>query len=1297
MGITKFRKLIAAPLFVLLFLSSTTFSQTTKLSLIVWSSPKTFLNPYGIKYNKILSNNSGYNAPEFDYLPVQEDNIGEVVSDFKAELINAKYQELDKDELEIVKGNKHISDKIIISTQIVEIKKKHFATVKFIPVRINPENGKYEKLISYQISYTLIDGVKRQETSNFKTYAAHSVLSSGKWYKIAIDKDGVYKISYDFLKKIGVEVDLIDPKNIRIYGNGGGMLAELNSVDRKDDLIENAIFVQGESDGKFNSNDYVLFYGKGPHTWQYQASSPCAKFHHTLNIYSDSAYYFITTDLGTGKRLQQQSSSSITSTHIVTSFDDYDYHENENKNLLKSGKLWLGEKFANTISYDIPFSFDNIDNSSSAYIKVALASDYSDGNNSINSYSVYQTSCGASSSTISIREKYSSIEAAVLGEVCYSVIPNGTLNVNVTKQTADAEGWLDYIETNVRRNLILTKGQILFRDTKSVGVGNVAKYILQSNTPVQLWDVTEPTEVKEQLFSTSNNTYEFILPSDTLKQFLAFDGSNFFTPRYCGEVANQDLHSLSKKDYVIVTHPRFLKEAQELASHHENIDGFKSAVVTVQQVYNEFSSGSQDATAIRDFMKMFYDKAGNNTVELPKYLLLFGDASYDYKNKFGSSNTNFVPSYESEISTNDYDTYVTDDFFGLLGTNEGVWNNDKIDIGIGRLPVKTETEAQQVLDKILHYQKTGFASNTGSVCSNNGNNSSFGDWRNVICLVADDEDGSDHVIQAEQLSDKIAAKRNEYNMDKIYSDAYIQEATPGGHRYPDVVEAINKRIEKGCLIFNYTGHGGEVGLAHERIVEVSHINKWNNYNKLPLFFTATCEFCRYDDPERTSAGELTLLNPHGGAIALFTTSRVVFGSDNLIINSHFYDTIFGKVNGLYQTLGDVDLYIKNQAGGNSINSRKFGLMGDPAMRLALPKYSIVTDSINSNLANTNVDTLKALSKVTVCGSVKDNNGVLLNNYNGVLYPTVYDKKQNIKTLSNDGTASPVIDFELQKNILYKGKVSVANGKFKFTFLVPKDISYKYGIGRISYYAENGTEDANGYYEKIVIGGSNDAAAVDQTGPESNVYINDEKFVFGGITDENPDLYMVVNDESGVNTVGNGIGHDITAILDGNTDDVIVLNDYYESDLNSFQSGKVRYPFNELSEGKHTLSVKVWDVYNNSSQSYTEFVVARSSELALSHVLNYPNPFTTKTQFYFEHNKCCDVLDVEVQVFTVSGKLVKTINQIISAEGNRTNPIDWDGRDEFGDKIGKGVYLYRVKVKDTNGATAEKIEKLVILN
>lgn len=1231
-------------------------------------------------------------------------------------LVNTAFEPLSDAEVALLRNPSKIPSQIEVKASIALQKKQAQGVITFLPIRKSPQTGKFEKLISFDVE--VVSGTTKQETRAIHTYAAHSVLQNGIWHKLSISAEGVYKISYSFLQGLGYDMSTLNPANIRIYGNGGGMLPALNSDPHPDDLMEDAILVNDGGDGSFDSNDYVLFYGKGPNTWQYNLAS-CPSFTHTTHLFSDSAYYFITTDLGLGKRISTQVSSGLPVTHTVTTFDDYAYHENDVVNFIKSGNQWFGEYFDNISSYNFSFSFPNIDASIPVQVKTNIASRYLGVSLTAN----YLVSSGSGSTNISIGstagDSYNPY--AIIQSGCFSFNPSAssTITINVTKQTTNAVAWLDYIEVNARRNLTMSGNQMLFRDMNSVGSGNIAEFNLMNLTPsipVQVWDITDPTNIYLQAMATVGTLNQFQIASDTLHQFISFNGNSYFTPKASGLVANQDLHALAQTNFLIITHPDFYDEALQLAQYHYDKDTLTYVVVTPQQIYNEFSSGAQDLIGIRDFVKMFYDRA-STIDEMPQYLLLFGDGSYDNKNRFGASNTNFIPTYQSLQSTVYTESYVSDDYYGLLDDTEGTFPPDTflgteaVDIGIGRFPVKTKTEAQSALNKIFKYTKTDVPYSTeNNGCTNNTLSSPFGDWRNTLCFIGDDEDGGLHEGRtgqgADQLATMIDTAYNDYNIDKIYLDAYKQVSTPGGNRYPDVVEAINKRIEKGCLIMNYTGHGGEVGLAHERIVEVAQINNWNNINNMPLVFTATCEFSRYDDPERTSAGEYVFLNPNGGGIALFTTVRLVFASPNFYLNQYFYQYAFNPMsNGKMPRLGDCYAYMKARPYGYTVNGRNFTLLGDPALTLEYPKYDVVTDTINNIAVSTSSsDTIKALSLVTVKGHLNDNSGNLLSTYNGVLYPTVYDKAQSITTLSNDGlTASPPFTFKLQKNILYKGKVSVTNGYYSFSFVVPKDIAYAYGVGRISYYAygrinsSNETVDANGYYEKIIIGGSNDTAVADNAGPEVNLYMNDKKFVFGGLTDENPDLFAVLKDANGVNTVGNGIGHDITAIIDANTDGAIVLNDYYQADLNSYKSGTIRYPFTDLSEGKHTLTLKVWDVYNNSSQVYTEFNVAKSEDLALNHVLNYPNPFTTKTQFYFEQNRCCQNLEVQLQIFTVSGKLVKNIAKFVQAEGYRSDPIEWDGKDDFGDKIGRGVYIYKLKVKTEDGSVAEKYEKLVILN
>jgi len=623
---------------------------------------------------------------------------------------------------------------------------------------------------------------------------------------------------------------------------------------------------------------------------------------------------------------------------------------------------------------------------------------------------------------------------------------------------------------------------------------------------------------------------------------------------------------------------------------------------------------------------------------------------------------------------------VSDDYYGLLDAAEGTWSGiELVDIAIGRLPVKTQEEANNVVNKILNY-------NT---------NSSMKEWRNNLVFIGDDEDGNLHMRQSDQLATMVDTGYKDFNVNKIFFDAFTQESTPGGTRYPDVTKAINKAVESGSLVVNYTGHGGEVGWAHERVLTVKEVNSWENTSEsgFPLFVTATCEFSRFDDPARTTAGELVLLNP-GGGIGLLTTVRLVYASPNFELNKTFYEELFLPVNGVMPTMGELFMSIKNNSSNiGDRNNRNFTLLGDPALRLAYPIHDVKTTKINGSSISLS-DTIKSLGKVTISGEVQDDNGIKLTGFNGVIFPIVFDKTKQVNTLNNDGNG--VFTFDLQTSKLFKGKVSVVNGDFSYTFVVPKDISYNYGQGKLSYYAENQNEDANGFYTDFYIGGTAADYEVDDIGPEVALFMNDENFVFGGMTDDSPILLANITDIHGINMVGNGIGHDIVAVLDGNTDESFILNDFYEADLNSYQAGKIVFPLSDLKEGRHSLKLKVWDVYNNSSEATIEFVVVNTRDIQLERVYNYPNPFTTYTEFWFEHNQPGKQLFAQVQIFTVSGKLVKTLEQHILNEGYRSTSITWDGLDQYGDRIGRGVYVYRLKVRTENFSVAEKYQKLVIL-
>lgn len=1158
---------------------------------------------------------------------------------------------------------------------------------KRVRVSMSPlvmQNGTLKRIKGFKVILSPKPAVSRP-----KDFVASSVLGdiNSKWYKISVKEDGIYKIDKAFLVSMGIDVANLNPQHLNIYGNGNGKLPELNSVYRPDDLVKNDIQVVGEADGVFNDDDYILFQAWGPN----RLTNNGSEFIREMNPYSIYSCYFIRiSDSEAPARIQDQPAASGPN-ETVNTYNFNASYEQELKSLVGGGQNWYGEVFDDELSRTFQFSVPNIDPSTPAKFRVSMATSAQTTGNSVKYAMGSEVFLDTALPTIGA--DYTRFEKTFADNTPSALMP---LTITVNRTNPAIMTYLDKIELNARRSLSFTGNQMYFRDLNSVGAGKVSSFTVAGFSGSNfVWDVTDRHHPKRVQGNLSGSNFTFITETDSLKEFVASNGV-YLKPAFVGAIQPQNLHALPYADLLIVSNPEFTAQAERLANLHRD-EGLTVHVVTTEQVFNEFSSGTLDATAIKWFAKMFYDRANGNVDLMPKNMLLFGDGTYDPKNIISSSN--YVPTYQVKNSENHIDALVTDDYFGMMDDDESLENNDDMDLGIGRLLISSNQVAKEQVDKIEIYMKNGAnLANSGQDCCSGTTNQygTFGDWRLNYVQIADDEEGGWFVIKdCEPQYNEVTLNHPEMNADKLYTDAFPQISGAGGHRYPEVYDAITDRVQRGALVINYVGHGGEAGAAEERIITIPQILSWTNINKLNLFVSATCEFTKYDDPNRISAGEWVSLNPNGGAIALMTTTRSVFFDVNSTTGQRFYENVFDR-DAMFEplTFGEIMRRTKN-ATNEGINKRSFTLIGDPALKIALPRLRVVTDSINHLSPNLVSDTIEALSKMNIKGHIEDYNGNVLNNYNGVLSPTVFDKPKVGKTMGQDPN-SPIIQFLTQRNSMYKGKASITNGYFDFTFVVPKDINYAYGNGKISYYANNTEIDADGEDKRFIVGGLNAAGLNDNTPPTVEIFLNNENFVSGGLTDEKPKLIAEVYDENGINTVGNGIGHDIVAILDNNTSDPILLNDYYTADLDSFQSGRVEYDLSGLSVGRHTLTFKVWDVNNNSAEATIEFVVAEKTEIALDHVLNYPNPFTTRTEFFFEHNQVCESLDAQIQIYTVSGKLVKTINQQVKTQGFRTEGIEWDGKDDFGDNIGKGVYVYRLSVRTPNGDIAQKLEKLVLL-
>lgn len=1160
-----------------------------------------------------------------------------------------------------------------IKHSVYTARKKRMLQVSIPALRVNSSNGKVEKL--HDFSFNLVPTGKGPRPKLSVRYAVQSVLASGSWKQVRVDKSGIYKISYSELVSMG----FANVENISLWGHDGKQLSFWNSDESIDDLQQIPLWMEKGSDGTFGQGDYVLFYANGPVTWELDQGDSILT--HKMHDYALHASYFLTTDMPSPLRIKTVGETSLPHTRISNSYDALHYFEINDTNLIKSGRQWFGEGFDVFASktYNVPFNHP-VDGGK-AYFRVSAAARSSVSSTfTLRANGAFVGNIPLSSVSLSSQYSYFASLSSKTFEFPYS---QGGINLELVynKPTPSAKAWLDYITVNARQKLVMQSSQLQFRDLKSLGAGNVTRFdISNASSGLMVWDISNFFNPQKKLSYTLQGTVAQVkVATSELKEMVAFNPLQAYSVSVVGDVNNQNIHGAGQPNMVIVTHPDYLSQANELAQLHTDNSGLSVAVYTNQQVYNEFSSGSADVSAIRNMMRMFYKRASNDN-ELPRYLLLFGDGSYNNRSS-APSNTNRVLTYQSVNSIHVTSSFVSDDYFGLLDDDEGEADG-LLDIGIGRIPCNTVSEANIAIAKIKQYMF-----------------GSHGSWHNQLCFIGDDGDGNLHMNQSDQLSVFVEDNYPRYNVQRIFFDAYPIQTTSQGARYPDVTDAINSRANQGTLIMNYVGHANTRWLSHEKVTMINDIQQWRNFDRLFLFVTATCEFSRFDDFASKSAGEHALFAPNGGSVGLFSTTRVVYADPNFRLNKNFFQYVFAQRNDYvegqgdrFYRLGDV-LRLAKVATAGQINKRNFMLLGDPALMLHYPDASMSITHVNGNSITEELDTLRALSAVELKGAINEVKSA--DGFAGETEITLYDKAKEVTTLANRG-GTPFV-YTARESTIYKGRSSIVDNGFVSKFIVPKDIMYNYGYGRVSLYASDGISIGTGFFEDFTVGGISDNVGDDADGPQIELFMNNEKFVPGGTTDSSPKLIVSLADSSGINTTGAGIGHDLTATISGGQERTIVLNDYYVSDVDNFRQGKAEYQLTDLKEGEYKVSVKAWDVFNNSSEAQIDFAVLSDSNLKLQHVLNYPNPFTELTGFYFEHNQPYSDFDISIQIFSPSGKLVKTIEHYLPSDGSyRVGPMYWDGLDDFGDRIGRGVYFYKLRVKPTDGKVVEVYQKLVIL-
>lgn len=1112
--------------------------------------------------------------------------------------------------------------------------------------------------------------------------AQPSVLSHGDWYKLAVEKTGVYRISFDLLRKMGINPGKINPQNIRIFGREGGMLPQPNNAPRPADLRECAIMVKGEDDGRFDQGDYVLFYAAGPDAYEYDIARGI--FRYENNLYSDQNFYFLSIGDDRGKRIT--SAESVSGNFpLITSYNDFAFHETNEYNLEQSGREWFGEKFGLITSYTFTFNLPGIvPGSELRVVSDVLSQSYSEA-----SLKLYFNNTPVAEQKLSPippgrygvkglhRRDTLVLKAA---DVAALNQKEHQVRYEFSKGTGSSQAYLDFLLVDAVRNLALYDNQTFFVSAASLSNPVSTFRISGLNASVQVWDITDHYNVRSQNFSLDGSDATFSAPTDNLKKWAVFN-TTFPEPAFISPVVNQNLAGMSTPNLLIITHPDFRSEAERLAQHRRSHSGWSAAVVSTEEIYNEFSGGRQDVTALRDFAKVLRNK----DPDAFKAILLFGKGSYDYKDKI-ANNTNFVPTYQSRNSLYPLQTYASDDYFTFLEENEGAWEeapaqHHTLDVGIGRVPVTSVDEARNVVDKIIAYDT---------------DRRTFGGWRKKIVFVADDGNGEDnysslHQYQADQLATNIDLNHPEFDTRRLFMGSYKKNVQPNGETVPAMEDAIRRAFDQGALIINFTGHGSETVWTDERILTEETIAALSN-DRYPFLVTATCEFGRQDNPLQISSAERALTMGGGGAIGLVTTSRPVNATTNFSLNAAFYEALFDRSAGTYATVGAVYRATKNNS-TSGVANRNFSLIGDPSMTLALPEFSVNVLSVETASGS---DTLKALSTVIVAGEILTPAGQKDNTFNGEVEATLYDKEKEFETI---GKNNPPFVYHQWDNAVYRGRATVREGAFQFSFVMPRNIAYQVGTGKLSLYAfdEANGIDATGVNEDLPIGGSEKNVGADNTPPQIRLYMGDTTFVNGGVTAS--DTYLVVRlaDENGINISGYGIGNSIMAQLDDNAS-AIVLNDYYYADADTHKSGTIRFPVLGLKPGRHTITVNAWDVYNNPAEASLSFVVAEGDGIVIEQFGNYPNPFRDKSTVFFTHNRPGEDLKAQLFIFSPSGQLVKSADIGISESAYFVNLIDFAAFDQSGEKLRPGVYLARLIVRSiTDGSKNEKVTKLIILN
>ena len=1132
---------------------------------------------------------------------------------------------------------------------------------------------KYRITILIAVALLLLNGSKGVAQDN--TY--QSVLSEHTWYRLSVTKEGAHQLDYATLQDMGIDMSGLNPKKIRLFGNPSGALPEKNSDSRPDDLTEMAIWVTGAEDDSFDEGDLVLFYGQEPTRWVLVDLNK-ETYRRERNYYSDTTYYYLCVDSRIdGLRVGEKPTLPVeNTTTVISDFPDFVWHEEELFSPYSIGQNWFGEQITSGDStLVIPFVFPNLMKNKALTVHSQVLGRIKKSNNMhYNAWvndnhvadnvviSYYRDHEYGKLSTINKQIMLDSDD--VLFELSFAPFPSASL-------------FLDYVEIYGWRQLKRSNDNFLFRLMPSqFGDDRSAIWVQNVNADFWLWEVTSPMQPVVQDGVLSGGNLVFATDEKTEKRYVLFKPEAAFRIANWTSLHNQNLHAISEADNLILTSPIFFEQAQALADYHSKKDGLTSIVVDVNEIYNEFSTGTPDPTGIRDFVRMVYRRSSGRL----KYLTLFGRASFDFRNIKGFGQ-NYVPTYETMENPQYELSFATDDFFALMDDNEGENSYGYVDIGVGRISVSTVEEAETMLRKIKHYDDLS---------------ATYGEWKADALLLADDEKSS-YVNYSEGIDTMIDSECPALTRKKLYCGAYPLQSTASGTVNPGANADLQRAFDQGLLAVFYNGHGGVKGLTGENVFANADINALANYDKMPFVYTATCEFTKYDNPLLVSAGEQLFLNPHGGCVALFTACRPTYGDKNYLQTRALVPALLQRDDdGMSLRFGDIIRLAKsdplnfNSQGNQNI---RFLFLGDPVLRFPLPQKNIAVTRVNGSLVGTSDEIeLHAMSMVTMEGEIRNVNGQIDVGFNGTLWVRFYDQKTKLLVKFADDSTKRVYYY---KDVLYQGQVSVKDGKFNISFQVPKEIKSGSGVPRFSFYAydSNHGVDAMGKFDELILGGTDPAMVPDDEGPKITFYWNTPDFESGQTVERQGVLYADLYDAQGIYHYGYSLGRDIVMNSNLEACNHLVLNDRYEPALNDFRRGRIALSLNDLEPGTYEFSLKVWDTQDNASEASLWFVV--DDNLYLSQVRNYPNPFNEETRITMTHIGEDGDFDVNIEIFDIMGRSVQHLYKKVYASDGVIEPIVWDGCDYYGTPLRSGIYLYRLTLTDETGYFRTVSQRMVI--